>query len=252
MREDAEMRCEAAREALSARLDGEPHDVPTQRVDAHLGSCAECRAWLLGVAMQTRRLATVEVGHGPDLAEKIMATAGIAATAPHHRWLHRLVSNYRRWALIAVGLFQVAVASAQIAGIDFGLVSTHGHGAATGMHLLHESTAWLLALGLAMITAGIWTAAATGVAAIATAFTAALLTYVAIDAYHSEVTAARIASHLPLLVGVVFAWLVARERAGATKPNTTGDAQAVDPVPPVAVARSRRRGHLWPINRSAA
>ncbi|EUA19461.1 hypothetical protein I552_9204 [Mycobacterium xenopi 3993] len=96
---------------------------------------------------------------------------------------------------------QVAVALAQIAGIDFGLASPHGHGAATGMHLLHESTAWLLALGLAMVAAGIWTAAAAGVAAIATAFTAALLTYVAIDAYHSEVTAARIASHLPLLLG---------------------------------------------------
>ncbi|EUA19462.1 zinc-finger family protein [Mycobacterium xenopi 3993] len=57
MREDAGMRCEVAREALSARLDGERHAVPAQRVDAHLGSCPDCRAWLIGVAMQTRRLA---------------------------------------------------------------------------------------------------------------------------------------------------------------------------------------------------
>ncbi|EUA32805.1 zinc-finger family protein [Mycobacterium xenopi 3993] len=48
MREDAGMRCEVAREALSARLDGERHAVPAQRVDAHLGSCPDCRAWLIG------------------------------------------------------------------------------------------------------------------------------------------------------------------------------------------------------------
>ncbi|EID15479.1 hypothetical protein MXEN_06551 [Mycobacterium xenopi RIVM700367] len=246
------MRCEVAREALSARLDGERHAVPAQRLDAHLGSCPDCRAWLIGVAMQTRRFAAAEVGHGPDLVDKIMAMAGLATTAPRRRWPHRLVSGYRRWALIAVGVSQVAVALAQIAGIDFGLASPHGHGAATGMHLLHESTAWLLALGLAMVAAGIWTAAAAGVAAIATAFTAALLTYVAIDAYHSEVTAARIASHLPLLLGVLFAWLVARQRAGAPTEHATADARAVDPVPAVTVPRGRRRGHLWPINRSAA
>ncbi|BCQ10184.1 putative protein [Mycobacterium heckeshornense] len=246
------MRCEVAREALSARLDGEPHEVSAQRVDAHLGSCPGCRAWLIGVATQTRRLAAVEAGHGPDLVEKIMATAGIAATPSHRRWLRRLSSGYRRWALIAAGLFQVAVALAQIAGVDFGLVSAHEHGAATGMHLLHESTAWLLALGLAMIAAGVWTAAAAGVAAIATAFTAALLTYVAIDAYHGEVTAARIASHLPLLLGVLFAWLVAGERAGEQPRHTADDGRTVGPMPAVTVPRGRRRGHLWPINRSAA
>jgi predicted anti-sigma-YlaC factor YlaD len=251
MREDAGMRCEVAREALSARLDGERHEVPAQRVDAHLGSCPDCRAWLIGVAVQTRRLAAADMGHGPDLVDKIMANAPVAPIAPHRRWLHRLVSDYRRWALIAVGLLQVAVALAQIAGVDFGMVSTSGHGAATGMHLLHESTAWLLALGVAMVAAGIWTAAAAGVAAIAGAFAAALLGYVAVDAYDGEVTAARIASHLPLLAGVLFAWLVARERAGRNKAGVA-DAAVDEPLPPVAVPRGRRRAHLWPINRSAA
>ncbi|GAB4978587.1 hypothetical protein MAHJHV57_54370 [Mycobacterium avium subsp. hominissuis] len=50
-----------------------------------------------------------------------------------------------------------------------------GHGAVhvAGEHLMHESTAWLLALGLAMIAA------------------------------------TRIASHMPLLLGLAFALLVA-------------------------------------------
>lgn len=246
------MRCEVAREALSARLDGERQQVPTHRVDAHLGSCRDCRAWLIGVAVQTRQLSSVEVAQAPDLVEKIMATAGVAPVSPYRRWLRDLVSDYRRVGLIAVGVVQVALALAQIAGIDFGLVSHHAHGAATGAHLLHESTAWFLALGMAMIAAGIWTTAAVGVAAIAGAFGLALLGYVAVDAYTGQVTAARIASHLPVLVGLIFALLVARDRAGSAKPRATDDADTAGVVVAAGVPSGRRRAHLWPINRSAA
>jgi len=203
------------------------------------------------VAVQTRRLASAEVGEGPDLVGRIMATAGVVSVPPYRRWLREPVSDYRRCGLIVVGAIQVAVALAQIAGIDFGLVSTSGHGAATGAHLLHESTAWFLALGVAMIAAGIWTAAAVGVSAIAGAFAVVLAGYVAVDAYNGEVTAARIASHLPLLLGLVFALLVARERVGSAKPHT-GDAEIRDLVLTPDMPRDRRRRHLWPINRTAA
>jgi RNA polymerase sigma-70 factor, ECF subfamily len=252
MRNDAGMRCDVAREALSARLDGERPQVLAQQVDAHLESCRSCRAWLIGAAVQTRRLASFEPGQGPDLVEKILASVGEGATAAHGRWIRGLRSRYRRCGLIAVGVFQVAIAAAQISGIDFGMVSAHGHGAMTGEHLLHESTAWLLALGLAMIAAGIWPVAAIGVAAILGAYSVALMGYVTVDAYAGEVTAARVASHVPLLVGLVFALLVARERVGArrSRPSDvdTSDAQADHPAQP----SGRRRRHLWPINRSSA
>ena len=207
------------------------------------------------MAVQTRRLASAEVGEGPDLVGRIMVTAGVVSVPPYRRWLRQPVSDYRRCGLIVVGAIQVAVTLAQIAGIDFGLVSTSGHGAATVAHLLHESTAWFLALGVAMIAAGIWTAAAVGVSAIAGAFAVVLAGYVAVDADNGEVTAARIASHLPLLLGLVFALLVARERVGSAKPHTgprTGDAEIRDLVLTPDMPRDRRRRHLWPINRTAA
>lgn len=251
MRDDTAMRCEVAREALSARLDGEPQQVPAQRVDAHLQSCRDCRAWLIGVAVQTRRLAAAETGRAPDLVERIMASAGVAPPPPYRRWLPELVSDYRRCGLVVAGVIQVALALAQIAGLNFGLVATHMHGAATGAHLLHESTAWFLALGLAMILAGIWTVAAVGVSVIAGAFAVVLAGYVAVDAYNGQVTAARIASHLPVLLGLVFALLVARERAGSGKPRST-DSEVRDMVTTPDVPRDRRRRHLWPINRTAA
>ncbi|QNI07366.1 RNA polymerase sigma factor SigC [Mycobacterium kubicae] len=245
------MRCEVAREELSARLDGERPQLLAQQVDAHLESCRRCRSWLISAAAQTRRLATVDAGRGPDLVDKIMASASVPAT-PYRRWLRRLSNSCWRWSLIAVGVFQVAIAAAQISGIDFGIMPHHMHGMhgemMTGAHLLHESTAWLLALGLAMIAAGIWTGAAAGVAAIAGAYSLALVAYVAYDAWNGEVTAARIASHVPVLAGMVFALLVARDRGRGRSRREQSEADA--PGEPAASLPERRRGHLWPINRS--
>lgn len=246
MRDYGGMRCEVVRETLSALLDGEQQELNAQQVDAHLASCRSCRRWLVGAAAQARRLTTIEAGAdaaaGPDLAAQILAAAGVTsvtgqlASGGWRRW------GYRRLALIAVGVLQVAMALAQIAGVDFGMVSAHGHGAATGAHLLHESTAWLLALGGAMIAAGVWPGVAAGVAAIAGVFALALSGYVAIDAYHGQVTAARIASHLPVLVGLLFALLVARHRVGGAGPRTRDDT-AADALPPADTGHAgQRRG----------
>lgn len=253
------MRCEVVRETLSSLLDGEQQELPAQQVDAHLASCRSCRRWLVGAAAQARRLTDInsdsDAGTGPDLAAQILAAAGVTSITAGNdgdslwsRW------GFRRPALIAVGVLQVVMAAIQIAGVDFGMVSTHGHGhgAATGAHLLHESTAWLLALGGAMIAAGIWPSVAAGVAAIAGVYGLALGGYVAVDAYHGQVTAARIASHLPVLIGLVFALLVARQRIGGAGPRPArrdADGGADRATPAVGVNRGRRR-HLRSVSRT--
>ncbi|OBE99680.1 RNA polymerase subunit sigma-70 [Mycobacterium sp. 852002-10029_SCH5224772] len=222
-----------------------------QQVDAHLESCRSCRSWLIGAAAQTRRLASVTPGEGPDLVDKIMASIGEPPSG-HQTWMRWLRSHYRRWGLIGVGLFQVAIAAAQISGVDFGMVSAHMHGAMSGEHLMHESTAWLLALGLAMVAAGIWPASASGVAAITGVYSIALLGYVIVDAFAEQVTATRIASHMPLLLGLAFAMLVARERVGSHRRH--GSDSAVDADFPASAADSpggRGRRHLRPINHAA-
>lgn len=249
MRNDAGMRCDVAREALSARLDGERPEVLAQQVDAHLESCRRCRTWLIGAAVQTRRLASIEPGEGPDLVEKIMARLDQQGPA-YHRSMRWLRARYRRWGLIAVGVFQVAIAAAQVSGMDFGMVSDHMHGAMSGAHLMHESTAWLLALGLAMVAAGVWPVTAIGVAAITGVYCVALLGYVVVDAFAGEVTAARVASHMPLLLGLAFALLVARERIGATGSRRASDADPNHRGRPLESSSGRRHRHLWPINGS--
>ena len=56
MRDYRDVDCEVAREALSARLDGEREPVPSSRVDEHLADCAACRAWFDQVASEARGL----------------------------------------------------------------------------------------------------------------------------------------------------------------------------------------------------
>lgn len=250
MRDHGQVRCEVVRETLSALLDGEQQYLPAQRIDTHLASCRNCRGWLVGAAAQTRRLAAIEPGGGPDLAGQILTAAGIASITPRRHWW--APGGYRRSALIVVGVFQVVVALAQVVGADFGMVSAHAHGAATGAHLLHESTAWLLALGGAMIAAGIWPVIAAGVAAITGVFALALLGYVVLDAYHGQVTPERVASHLPVLVGLVVALLVARDRSGADQSGATTaePARRGGPAPSATNAGRARRGHLRPVNSS--
>lgn len=240
---DGGVKCDVAREALSARLDGEQPPALTQQVDAHLQSCGSCRSWLIGAAVQTRQMAAVGTGRGPDLADQIMAR--VRTTSASLWW---------RGGLIAVGVGQILVAAAQIGGLDFGMVHTDGHGAATGAHLLHESTAWLVALGVAMIAAGIWTVAAVGVAAITGAYAVALLSYVAVDALSGQVTASRAVSHIPILVGLVFVLLVVRDRFGSRLPRRRGSDD--EPMLPVLLPDLRPgaggRGHLRPVDRWAA
>jgi RNA polymerase sigma-70 factor, ECF subfamily len=245
MRNDAEMRCDVAREALSARLDGERPQVLAQQVDAHLESCRGCRTWLIGAAAQTRRFASIAPGDGPDMVDRIMARIDEDPDA-RKGWMRAVRSRYARWGLIAVGAFQVAIAAAQIGGMNFGMVSHHMHGAMSGEHLLHESTAWLLALGAAMIAAGIWPVTAIGVAAIAGAYSLGLMGYVAADALDGQVTATRVASHVPVLLGLAFAVLVARERTDGRRPRES----EFDAFDAEMSWGERRRGHLRPVNRS--
>lgn len=58
------MSCDAAREAISALLDGGPCDVDRDALEAHLASCAPCRAWQ-EAAHQLTRVTRLQRGPAP-------------------------------------------------------------------------------------------------------------------------------------------------------------------------------------------
>lgn len=237
--------CTVAREALSARIDGEREPVPSPRLDEHLAGCTACRQWQADAIAQTQMLrrlagrsqvaAVTTPRTRPTRAERIRAgAAGV---------------SWRRWALGAVGVIQLALAVAQ----GFGVHPDAGH-AGGGSHLINESTAWSAALGAAMLVAACRPAAAAGLAWVLAAFSAVLAGYVVADAIGGTVTAGRAASHLPVVAGAVLAFLVWRaDRPAGPDPHPVAMPGEPGPIElPERAARGRRRSHLRPTDGSAA
>lgn len=192
--------CDVAREALSARIDGEREQVPSSRVDEHLDGCDLCTAWYRNAREQSGLLRGLVSGSALDRhSGRIEAVA-----APSGR---RTILLGARCTLAAMGVIQLAVAVAQVLGVDFGLIASH-HGAASGAHLLNESTAWSAALGIAFLATAIRPLLASGVACVAGVYAGVLIYYVVVDTLSGQVTAARVVSHLPVLLGALLALVI--------------------------------------------
>lgn len=238
------MDCEVAREALSARLDGEREPVPSARVDQHLEECGACREWFDQVSRQARQLRRL-VESRPVIAP--VGPIGIQQTTLAPRGRSRL--SWQRWALLCVGVLQLTIAVVQGLGLDVGLGVGRHHAMGGANHLLNESTSWSVALGVIMVIAALWPAAAAGLAGVLTMFVAVLAVYVAVDAASGAVTTGRILTHLPVALGAVLATMVWRSTPA---PGPAPQAAEPDIVLPHNASRGRRRGHLWPTDGSAA
>lgn len=234
------MDCDTAREALSARIDGEREPIPAARVDEHLLGCDSCRQWQAAAVEQTqlmRRLAgrsqLSAVRSAPDRQPPRMRGPSV---------------SWPRWALGAVGVVQLGLAIAQGLGAHLGVPH-----AATAGHVLNESTAWSAALGVVMIAAAVRPVVAGGLTWVLGAFAAFLMLYEITDTEAGRVTIDRPLTHLPVVVGTVLALLVWRRDHGqGTHRDPTAAAVTDDIVLPDNASRGRRRGHLRSTDGSAA
>lgn len=233
------MNCDLAREALSARIDGEREPVPATRVDEHVAGCEPCRVWQAAAVDQTQLLRRA-AGRSQLAAVRPPGAAADHGPRPPGSW--------QRLALAALGVAQVALAAAQGSGADLGL-----HHAAMAGHVLNESTAWSAALGVAMLAAAIRPAVAVGLACVLGSFAVLLSAYLVADAIAGRVTIDRALTHLPVLGGAVLALLVWRQCAPhRPTPDAAGGDAAEDIVLPGNASRGRRRSHLRPSDGSAA
>ncbi len=219
MRENGPVDCVVAREALSARLDGEREPVPSARVDEHLRGCPDCASWYERAEVQALYLR--------DLANTALIgsvngrpTRSATALAGLGHWLRRHLLTI---AIVAIGAAQVGLAVAQAAGINFGMVAAH-HGSANGAHLLNESTAWSAALGLATIAMAFRRRIASGLACVLVIYCGFLGYYVVADALAGQVTPVRVLSHVPVvLAAVVSMWASRHKRPHDPAPRTRGE-----------------------------
>lgn len=231
--------CDVARDALSARIDGERESVPAIRVDEHLGGCADCRVWFERVTVQAASLRRI--------AQRPVALPAQSLGRVHG--IPRLRMSWQRWALVGVGVVQIAVGFIQALGLSVGL--SHDHGMGSGGHLLNESTAWSITLGVVMVAAAVWPSAAAGLAGVLSVFVGVLTAYVVADAMSGAVTATRVLTHLPVVLGAILAILVWRHTISPRPESRVAESEP-EIVLPDNASRGRRRGHLWPTDGSAA
>lgn len=224
------MDCDTAREALSARIDGEREPIPAARVDEHLAGCEPCRQWQLAAVEQTQLLRRMA---GRSQLAPVRQSADRGRDHPSISW--------RRWALGAVGVVQLGLAIAQGLGADLGVPH-----AATAGHVLHESTAWSAALGVVMVVAAIRPVMAAGLTGVLASFAAFLVLYEITDTHAGRVTIERPLTHLPLVAGALLALLVWRRdrQDEGPGPDRTAAVATDDIVLPDNASRGRRRGHL--------
>jgi predicted anti-sigma-YlaC factor YlaD len=72
------MDCDRAREAISARIDGEDPGLPDDALDAHLVGCTACRSWRQTARAVTRRARIGGLCLDHDLTSPVLAAAPLA------------------------------------------------------------------------------------------------------------------------------------------------------------------------------
>lgn len=191
------MRCNTCREAVSARVDGEDPGPAAALVEDHLGWCLDCRAYASQVSELRRRTVVRPAEFVPDLTGPILARAQRAgllpgAPTPNGHW--------SRWALLAVGLVQLAVAIPAMAGVDGGLP----------VHTARELGAWYLALAGALLVVVFRPRLAAGLVPFAIGLAAAMVIGAALDVGAGRATIGGEAQHLIDLAGLALLVVIAR------------------------------------------
>lgn len=189
------MPCTPFREAISARLDGEPLGMPAGALERHLDSCPDCVAWSERAALATRRARLAPAPVVPDLTGAVLTALprelpGAAAAARA-----RLVDTGLRLALLAVGVAQ--------AGIAWPVLVTGPGAMGAPTHMAHETGAWNLAVAAAFLAVAAAPRLAAGALPFLVSFTALLVPVTLADLGAGHVHADRALTHLLLVAGVV-------------------------------------------------
>lgn len=251
MTDNIHVECDTCREALSARLDGEPEPVPSGQVDEHLAECSSCRAWHDEAAALTRTLRLRPATPVPDLTAAILDAAPEITPDTTRGWLPRMLLGGVAVAQLTLGLAQV-----------FGSSDTHG-GHTTGVdssHLFNESTAWNLALGLGLLWTALRPTGTTGLLPVVGAFVAVLIPFSASDLLANTATVSRVTSHALLLLGLGLLVVIHRGNRdprprtplrGTDSPDTDTSTPETEPASE-GQQRRPRRVRLRPVSRRPA
>jgi predicted anti-sigma-YlaC factor YlaD len=209
------MQCARFREAVSARLDGEPLGISAGELDDHLAGCPACTAWADAAARVTRRARIAASAPIPDLTATILSALPRELPGARTAARSQLAGTALRVALVAVALAQ--------AGLAWPALVSGAGAMSAPVHMAHESGAWNLAVAAAFLAVAAGPRLAAGALAFLGSFAVLLVPVTVADLAAGHVHADRAAAHLLLLTGTAIvaaiAWRGAHLRA-ARVPDT--------------------------------
>jgi predicted anti-sigma-YlaC factor YlaD len=195
------MQCPRFREAISARLDGEPLGMPARELDEHLTGCPGCAAWADDATRLTRRARLAPSPAIPDLTAAVLAALprelpGTAAAARG-----RLVDTTLRVALVVVAVAQAAMSWPALLS---------GSGAMSApVHMAHESGAWNLAVAAGLVAVAIAPRLAAGALPFVGSLAVLLIPVTLADLAAGRVHVDRAGNHLLLIAGTMLVAAIA-------------------------------------------
>jgi predicted anti-sigma-YlaC factor YlaD len=200
------MNCNTARNAISARLDGENLGTDPAALDEHLQRCPACRAFARDAAAMHRDARMSRAPAVPDLTAPILAAIGAEARphAGHERAL--------RVTLAIVGLVQlVAAVPALVLGDDPGLP----------VHAARHVGSFDLALAVGFLFAAWRPSRLPGLLPVVTALVACLVGTSVLDLLGGRTAALSETQHVLAVVGVAAAWLLVHPLRPRRRPRFT-------------------------------
>lgn len=196
------MACDDVRAALSARMDGEDPERPTEALDAHLRGCPACAAWLRR-AEDLKRTLRVQVADVPDLTAGVLAAvaadpraaaAASAATARGRQQVLRIAV-----ALAAAAQFAVALP-----------LLLPGLGVTDDLHTTREMASFDVALAVGFALAAYRPERARAFVPVAFVLATCLAATSALDIAASATAVVHEISHLTAVVQAGLLWALGR------------------------------------------
>ena len=138
------MPCSEFREAVSARLDGEPLGMPARELDEHLAACAGCAAGRRMPRRVTRRARLAPAPPVPDLTAAVLAASAPGAAGRGRRRPRRGWPAPRcAWRCSPSGSPRPVLAWPALASGTAAMSAP--------VHMAHETGAWNLAVAAAFL-----------------------------------------------------------------------------------------------------
>jgi predicted anti-sigma-YlaC factor YlaD len=200
--------CLQAREAMSARMDGEPPDVSEALLQGHVERCPGCQAWREASHEVTRRVRMTGWTPADDLTPTILAAIMPRRTAG---WS----------APLRVVLLAIAAAGQLVLSIP--QLIDGGRSVGIDMHDMHELGVFDLALAIAFVVGAIRPRLAAGLAWPCSAAAAGLAITATIDLIGHRTFELHELRHLIAVAGAILLIWTARA-AGRPQPNDLSSA----------------------------